>query len=80
MGAPFTAGRWEEHVGAKYLSVVLTKARYKIQDTRYKIQDTRYKIHDTRYKIQDNFIALYNKDYISTMYNKVKPHILDSKM
>ena len=32
--------------------------------------------------VQDNFIALYNKDYISTMYNKVKlpVHILDSKM
>ena len=39
-----------------------------------------YPTQDTRYKIPDNFIALYNKDYISTMYNKVKLHILDSKM
>ena len=57
MGAPFTAGRWEEHAGAKYmvhLSVVLTKARYKIQDTRYKIQDTRYKIH---FKIQSQSLT-----------------------
>ena len=37
-------------------------------------------VKDTRYMIQDNFIALYNKDYISTMCNKVKLHILGSRM